>query len=86
MDPRHTSQRCSACGHLTAANRDKEKFFCVSCGQSEHADIDAARNVLRAGLAQGGSGAHPVNAEPLARVRAGYRSASPNYFDLKNES
>ena len=67
MDPRHTSQRCSACGHVTAENRDREKFICVSCGHSEHADINAARNVLRAGLAQGGSGAHPVNAEPLSR-------------------
>jgi predicted RNA-binding Zn-ribbon protein involved in translation (DUF1610 family) len=67
MNPRYTSQRCSHCGHIAAENRDKEKFACISCGHSEHADINAARNILRAGLAQGGSEAFLVNAEPVSR-------------------
>jgi putative transposase len=65
VNPRHTSQRCSACGHVARENRDKQKFACVSCGFTEHADINAARNILRAGLAHGGSGARLANAEPV---------------------
>jgi Putative transposase DNA-binding domain/Helix-turn-helix domain len=65
VNPRHTSQRCSACWHVARENRDKQKFACVSCGFTEHADINAARNILRAGLAHGGSGAHPAIAEPV---------------------
>jgi putative transposase len=67
VNPRYTSQRCSHCGEIAAENRDKEKFACISCGHSEHADINAARNILRAGLAQGGSEAFLVNAEPISR-------------------
>jgi putative transposase len=67
VNPRHTSQRCSACDHVAAENRNKQKFACESCGFTEHADINAARNILRAGLAHGGSGAHPANAEPVNR-------------------
>jgi putative transposase len=67
VNPRYTSQRCSHRGHIAAENRDKEKFACVSCGHSEHADKNAARNVLRAGLAQGGNEARLANAEPVSR-------------------
>jgi len=67
VNPRHTSQRCSACGHLAAENRRKQKFACVSCGFPDHADVNAARNILRAGLAQGGSEAHLASAEPVNR-------------------
>jgi putative transposase len=67
VDPRYTSQRCSACGHVAAESRKKQKFRCVSCGFTEHADVNAARNILRAGLAQGGNGARPANAEPVNR-------------------
>ena len=67
VNPRHTSQRCSRCGHIAAENRDREKFACVSCGFTEHAEVNAARNVLRAGLAQGGSEAHLANAEPVSQ-------------------
>ena len=67
VNPRYTSQRCSHCGHVAAENRDKEKFACLCCGHREHADINAARNILRAGLAQGGSEACLGNAEPVSR-------------------
>jgi putative transposase len=51
VDPRHTSQRCSRCGHVAAGNRDREVFKCLSCGHKAHADVNAAINILRAGLA-----------------------------------
>lgn len=51
VDPRHTSQRCAACGHVAAGNRAAQaEFRCLSCGQEVHADVNAAVNILRAGL------------------------------------
>jgi len=52
VDPRHTSDRCEACGHAARENRVKRAVFrCVRCGHKAHADEHAARNILRAGLA-----------------------------------
>jgi putative transposase len=52
VDPRHTSQRCAECGHTAAGNRvTQETFRCLGCGHRAHADVNAARNILRAGLA-----------------------------------
>ncbi|WP_327242099.1 RNA-guided endonuclease InsQ/TnpB family protein [Streptomyces sp. NBC_01320] len=51
VDPRNTSRRCPECGHTTKENRPtQEKFYCVACGHSAHADTVGALNVLRAGL------------------------------------
>jgi putative transposase len=52
VDPRHTSQRCAECGHISAGNRvTQAEFRCLACGHQAHADINAAINILRAGLA-----------------------------------
>ena len=52
VDPRRTSQRCAECGHVAAGNRiSQAEFRCLTCGQQAHADVNAARNILRAGLA-----------------------------------
>jgi putative transposase len=67
VNPRHTSQRCSSCDRVAAENRRREKFRCVACGFTDHADLNAARNILRAGLAHGGSEGHLANAERVSR-------------------
>jgi putative transposase len=52
VDPRHTSQRCAQCGHVAAGNRATQAAFkCLSCGHEARADVNAAVNILRAGLA-----------------------------------
>jgi transposase len=52
VDPRHTSDRCEACGYAAAENRvTQAAFACRACGHTAHADEHAARNILRAGLA-----------------------------------
>lgn len=52
VDPRHTSQRCARCGHVAAGNRVSQAGFrCLGCGHQAHADLNAAQNILRAGLA-----------------------------------
>jgi putative transposase len=49
VDPRHTSQRCSVCGHTDPGNRpSQELFLCLSCGHTENADVNAAKNILSA--------------------------------------
>ena len=58
VDPRHTSDRCEACGHAAKENRVTQAVFaCRRCGHRAHADEHAARNILRAGLAR-----HTANA------------------------
>jgi putative transposase len=48
----YTSQTCSACGHTAAESRENQgDFRCVSCGYQDNADVNAAKNILAAGLA-----------------------------------
>lgn len=52
VPPQHTSQKCSKCGHTTKANRTTQaNFCCQACYFTEHADINAALNILAAGHA-----------------------------------
>ncbi|MFB2970566.1 RNA-guided endonuclease InsQ/TnpB family protein [Aerosakkonema sp. BLCC-F183] len=45
INPKHTSQTCSVCGHVDKFSRDREKFICTECGHFDHADRQAARNI-----------------------------------------
>ena len=52
VDPRFTSQQCHVCGHTAPGNRDSQAVFrCQRCGHGDHADVNAARNILARGLA-----------------------------------
>jgi putative transposase len=50
-----TSQRCSACGHVDPKSRESQAVFrCTNCSRpAEHADVNAAKNILAAGRALG---------------------------------
>lgn len=57
VSPINTSRACSACGHTAGENRKSQAVFnCQKCGHIEHADINAANNILAAGLAVCGRG------------------------------
>lgn len=47
-----TSQRCSACGHVDPKSLESQAVFrCTHCSRpAEHADVNAAKNILVAGL------------------------------------
>ena len=46
VDPRHTSQRCNACGFTYRGNRKSQSDFCCrSCGHKQNADLNAAKNI-----------------------------------------
>jgi putative transposase len=48
----YTSQRCHACGYVAAESRESQAVFCcTACGHTAHADVNAAQNILAAGLA-----------------------------------
>jgi putative transposase len=52
VSPANTSRTCPKCSHCAADNRlTQAKFACVACGHTDHADVNAAINILRAGLA-----------------------------------
>jgi len=53
VDPRYTSQTCGLCGHIDVGNRVNQAVSrCLACGHEDHADVNAARNILRAGRAR----------------------------------
>jgi len=44
----HTSQECAACSHTHPDNRQsQERFCCVSCGHTDHADHNAAEVIKK---------------------------------------
>jgi len=46
IDPRHTSQTCSKCGHQARNNRRSQSLFlCRLCNYSLNADYNAAKNI-----------------------------------------
>jgi putative transposase len=52
VNPTNTSRICPNCGHTAAANRQSQaEFCCQECKHTCHADIVAAINILRRGLA-----------------------------------
>ena len=57
IPPAYTSQRCSACGHTAGGNRESQAVFsCRACNYAANADVNAANNILAAGLAVTGRG------------------------------
>ncbi|MGH3859080.1 RNA-guided endonuclease InsQ/TnpB family protein [Actinokineospora sp.] len=70
VDPRFTSQRCSACGVVDREARESQAAFrCRSCGFACNADVNAAVNIrFAAGHAvaarEGPPLGEPVNREP----------------------
>jgi len=52
VNPAHTSQCCAVCGHTCVENRKNQAVFCCrACGHEANADVNAAVNILAAGLA-----------------------------------
>jgi putative transposase len=52
VNPRNTSRTCYECSFVAAGNRNGEAFECLRCGHKDHADINAAKNILRLGLSR----------------------------------
>ncbi|MCW3818244.1 transposase [Micromonospora sp. DR5-3] len=75
VNPAYTSQTCNACKHVAAESRESQAVFrCVACGHQDHADVNAAKNILAAGLAVTGRGdlaeGQSVKRQPTRRLAA----------------
>jgi len=74
VDARNTSLRCSCCGHIEKGNRKSQaEFVCLSCGNEQHADVNAAINILTVGQTgvACGSNRNSGRKQELARNREG---------------
>lgn len=64
INPAYTSQKCSCCGFTDSKNRrTQDAFACMDCGHAEHADVNAAKNILAAGHAVWLSRSNSASAE-----------------------
>ncbi len=50
INPAYTSQTCNYCGVAHRASRQGRTFRCVACDHTEHADLNAARNIMATGI------------------------------------
>jgi len=49
VNPAYTSQTCNRCRHVDAKSRKSQAVFvCTACGHRDHADLNAAKNILSA--------------------------------------
>lgn len=56
VNPAYTSQTCNQCKHCAKENRKSQAVFqCAKCGHTDNADINAALNILEAGMQHAGS-------------------------------
>jgi putative transposase len=76
----YTSQRCSSCGHVDPKSRESQAVFrCTSCAHGEHADVNAAKNILAAGLAVTACEDQP---RPAGRARSPKQEPAGNREEL----
>jgi putative transposase len=72
VDPRHTSQTCSRCGHQARNNRRSQSLFlCRNCGYCLNADLNASYNIRDKHLACLASVGTP---SPVGRLSSGLSS------------
>ena len=51
VSPRFSSQECARCGHIHPDNRKTQsEFLCLSCGNAENADLNAAKVIKKRGI------------------------------------
>jgi len=52
VPPKNTSRKCHECGFISIENRKTQSsFHCISCGNHDNADVNAAKNIKEAGYA-----------------------------------
>ena len=65
VDPRNTSQRCSACGSIVKKDLSVRVHKCPYCGFSCNLDYNASRNILLSWMEQP---VVPIEAKPLHHI------------------
>lgn len=76
----YTSQRCSVCKEVDPKSRESQAVFrCTHCPHTEHADVNAAKNILAAGLAVTACEDQP---RPAGRARSPKQEPAGNREEL----
>ena len=65
VDPRNTTQRCSACGSIAEKDLSVRVHECPYCGFSCDRDYNASRNILITGMEQPVA---PIELKPLHHI------------------
>jgi putative transposase len=65
VDPRNTTQRCSACGSIVRKELSDRVHECPYCGFSCDRDYNASRNILIAGMEQPVA---PIESKPIHHI------------------
>jgi putative transposase len=65
VDPRNTTQRCSACGSIVKKELFVRVHECPYCGFSCNRDYNASRNILHSGMEQPVA---PIEPKPLHHI------------------
>ena len=65
VDPRNTTQRCSACGSIVKKDLSVRVHECPYCGFSCDRDYNASRNILIAGMEQP---VEPIEPKPIHHI------------------
>jgi putative transposase len=73
IDPRNTTQRCSACGGIVTKDLSVRVHECPYCGLTCNRDYNASRNILFAGMEQPVA---PIESKPLHHI-----SVRPGFGD-----
>ena len=60
VPPHYTSQKCSQCGEIVQKSLSVRTHVCPWCGYVSNRDVNAARNILRAGTRPSGANVEDV--------------------------
>jgi len=73
VDPKGTTSKCSVCGDRMVFSKESRMLHCPSCGSHVDRDVNAARNILFAGLRFSllGLSDEAVKGNPMAMVIPG---------------
>ena len=68
VDPRNTTQRCSACGSIVKKDLSVRVHECPYCGFSCDRDYNASMNILITGMEQPVAPVAPIEPKPLHHI------------------
>jgi putative transposase len=71
VNPSGTSQKCSRCGDVVPKSLSERVHQCMKCGLTLDRDINAARNILKAGLEQSHAETEPLLVRRISKFRRG---------------
>ncbi len=75
VNPCGTSQKCSRCGNEERLELSDRIFKCTKCGLTLDRDINAAKNILKAGLEQPHAEIEPLLVRRISKFQSRKREA-----------